>query len=504
MRAILVACALLSLSCGIYAGYSTAVIAGAKEGMGKELGFTEEDVGITGILVSSILVGAFFASMVCGPPTDKYGRRPVSLVAAVVATVATFGTFLTPASWGVWAVIVARFVQGTALGVFTFAVPVYVSECSPPRLRGVMGTCFQLSLTFGIFLAYVANVTLKEHWRWQMALCTVPCVAMFCILLFASETPRWLVAQQREEEARPLLESIMGLAHADAEMDAIAEQVALARQRPARGFGVLFTKRLRKPLLIGIVLCFAQQATGINAVIFYAPDIIADAGFFDSENPRVDDYILLLIGLWNFLTTVFALKLVSKFGRRPLMLVSVTVMSLALSVLAASFFLTDDKGIIKVGWLAPVSLGALFVYIGFFEFGPGPLFFLMLSELFPVDVRAVASSLTTAVQWVVNITVSATFPLLSKRLGPEWAFAFYGGVGVIVVLLLASVLVETKDKTLEQIQDELAGRTAPPPPDAFSSYQALDDDAAITVNDQRLYVDSDLARPYESTRDEIY
>ena len=391
------------------------------------------------LVVSGVLVGAVLGAAVGGKLADRLGRRRLIFITAGVFVVGAVGMGFSP---GVWWLIGFRFLAGVGIGIASIVGPLYISETAPPKIRGSVVSFNQLAITSGILIAYLVGYALSFSggWRWMLGLGAVPALALGIGMLFMPESPRWLVAHGEEEEARDVLERI------DDSIDhnEVIESIRDAIRQESGGSSELLKAWLRPALIVGISLAVFQQITGVNTVIYYAPTIFHATGFGGSAS------ILgtVGVGIVNVLLTVAAILLVDRVGRRPLLLVGLAGMVLSLGILGLAFLLPALSGI--VGWIA---IGSLAMYIAFFAVGLGPVFWLLISEIYPLEVRGAAMSVASVGNWASNLLVSLTFLSLVGAIGRPFTFWLYAVVGVASLVFVYLLVPETKGRSLEDIQN---------------------------------------------------
>ncbi|HJW70453.1 MAG TPA: sugar porter family MFS transporter [Candidatus Binatia bacterium] len=416
-------------------GYDTGVISGAILYIKKE--FPIDDT-TEGLVVSAVTVGALFSAMIAGVLADRSGRRLTNIAAGIVFAVASI---LCAVANSVATLIAGRFLVGCGIGLTSVGGPMYIAEASPARVRGTFVSLFQLAITVGILLAYIVCAVLapSSAWRWMLGLAALPGLLLALGMLFMPESPRWLVKQGHRREARAVLAQI------DPHGDPDTALAQLERDLAAAGQGTwseLTRRSLRPALIVGIGLAVFQQVTGINAVIYYAPQIFQAAGFTSDLTSLA---ATTGIGIINVLATFIAIWLVDRVGRKPLLIAGVLGMVTTLGVLGLAF---RDEAAGNLGSITVVCLAA---YIVFFAFSLGPIVWLMISEIYPLRNRAQAVAVSTASNWGANFLVSLTFPILTSRLGSSPTFFIYAALGVVTLLFVIARVPETKGKTLEEI-----------------------------------------------------
>ncbi len=419
---------------GLIFGFDTAIVAGATRYMKEQFGL---DALQEGWAVGVVLIGCMFGAGLAGPASDRIGRRRLMLAAAVLFLVSAVGCALAP---GMAAFLAFRFVGGLGIGSAAVLSPLYIAEVAPARARGALVSVNQLAIVTGILLAYSVNALFAgagpANWRWMFGVGAVPSVLFFLLLLGVPESPRWLVKNGREDEARAVLARADSPAAAEAGLREIRDALALERG----SFRELFGPAFRRPLLIAVVLAVFQQITGINAILYYAPRIFEGAGF--ARMSAIGQSTL--VGVVNLVFTVVAILLADRVGRRPLLLAATAGMGVSLVLLGAAF---------RSPLLPPTALlFIILLYIAFFASAMGPLVWVVMAEIFPIKVRGAAMGLATLVLWLADFAVTLTFPLLSDRFHPATAFWLYAGMCALDLVFMARFLPETKGRTLEEIE----------------------------------------------------
>jgi len=436
----LVRIALIAAIGGFLFGFDTGVISGAQLFITRDfrLGTTEQSW-----LVGALLVGAVAGAAASGWLSDRLGRRPTKIIAGSVYVVGALAGALAPGS--IW-FIVSRFVLGLAVGTASFVSVEYISEQAPARLRGGVTTFNQVMVTAGIFVAYLVDYLFKGvpgTWRWMVGLAAVPGLALAIGMVTVPESPRWLLAHGREDEARAVLARSRDDDEVRQEVEAVQKVLDQSR---GTGLRDLASPRLRRLMLVGLALAVFQQLIGVNTVIYYSATIFQFTGL------NADSSILraLFVGSTNLVVTVVAVLLLDRVGRRPLLLIGTTGAVLSLVLLGLFFHLRS----LQTG--APwVALVALVAFIASFAIGLGPVFWLMISEIYPLGIRSKAMSVSTVANWSANFLVSYFFLSLTSGIGRAGTFWIYAGLGVIAIVVFAAVVPETKDRSLEEIESEL-------------------------------------------------
>ena len=421
---------------GMLFGYDVGVISGAILFIKKEFSLSPS---LEEIVVSSVLLGSLLGAIAGGVLADRLGRRRLLIVTAIVFGLGAIGAALAPGT--AW-LITARIVAGAAIGIASFVAPLYISEIAPVAIRGKLVSVNQVALTSGIVLSYLIDYAFApfQAWRWMFALAAIPAGAFAIGLLFIPNSPRWLAARGRADQARAVLKRIRDPEQVEGELAEILNSVAQQKGN----WSELLGKPLRMAMIVGIGLAIAQQITGINTVIYYAPTIFKFAGL---SSASVAILASVGVGVVNVLLTLAAMQLIDRVGRRPLLLASLSGMALSLFVFGLAFSLPQFSG--SLGWIA---VGSLMVYVGSFAVGLGPVFWLVLSEIYPLQIRGRAMSIGTIANWSANLIVALSFLTLTQVLGKSGTFWLYGIVTVGAWFFAFYLVPETKGKTLEEIE----------------------------------------------------
>jgi SP family galactose:H+ symporter-like MFS transporter len=432
---------------GLLFGFDTGIIAGAMLFIVPDfhLGPAEQ-----GLVVSAVTFGALFGALVGGSFSDSIGRRPTNIIAGI-----SFigGSLLSAIAPNVEVLVASRVIIGLAIGLTSVAAPMYIAELAPPRQRGRLVSLFQLAVTTGILVSYIVDRALApEHaWRWMLGLAFIPGALLVLGMLPLPESPRWLLKRGGEKAARQVLSMLRPLEEIDADVEEIRED--LEHNQPT-GWTELLLPGLRPALLVGVGLAVFQQVTGINTIIYYAPQIFQTAGL---DNATTALAATIGIGVINVLSTLIAIWLVDRVGRRPLLLAGLIGMTVSLAALGVAQRFGSTLGV-NPHSLAPITVGFIGLYIVCFAFSLGPVVWLMISEIFPNRARARASAISTSANWMANFLVSLSFPLLQVMMGPSLWF-LYAAMGVGAFIFVARYVPETKGKSLEEISRQW--RTGP-------------------------------------------
>jgi len=430
---------------GMLFGYDVGVISGAILFVKKDFSLSPS---LEEIVISSVLLGSLIGAIAGGVLADRWGRRRLLIITASVFGIGAIGAALSPdTAW----LIVARILAGAAIGVASFVAPLYISEIAPVAIRGRLVSVNQVALTSGIVISYLIDYAFAGAgaWRWMFAMAVVPAAAFGIGLLFIPESPRWLIGRGLADKARAVLSRIRAPDQVQAEF----AQIQQSAQQQKANWAELLGPVIRPAMIVGIGLAIAQQITGINTVIYYAPTIFKFAGL---SSASVAILASVGVGVVNVILTVVAMQLIDRVGRRPLLLVSLASMSASLIVLGLAFKLPQLSG--SLGWIAVTSL---MFYVGSFAVGLGPVFWLILSEIYPLRIRGRAMSVGTVANWSANLIVALSFLTLTHLMGKATTFWLYGIVSIGAWLFAFFLVPETKGKTLEQIEAHWRTRKHP-------------------------------------------
>ncbi|MCU0652309.1 MAG: sugar porter family MFS transporter [Candidatus Omnitrophica bacterium] len=425
---------------GLLFGYDTGVISGA-------ILFIKDQFNLTSVIVervvSAVLLGAVIGAAFSGAMADKLGRRRSIVITAVLFSLGAIGSAFAPS---IPVLVLCRFAIGLAIGVASYVAPLYISEISPPDVRGALVSLNQLMITCGIVVSYLVDYMLtlgQQEWRWMFGLGAIPAVILLIGMIYLPETPRWLVTQGLIDKAKNVLSRTGRGRNADLEIENISKTMSDKKCC----WKEVFEPWIRPALFVGIGLAFFQQATGINTIIYYAPTIFEFAGF---GTHRVAILATVGVGVVNVLMTLVAIWLLDKLGRKPLLYIGMTGMALSLGVLGIAFHMTNLSGLLQ--WIA---VGSVLFYIASFAISLGPIFWLMIAEIYPLRVRGRAMSLATVANWGFNMLVAATFLTLTEKLGKAGTFWLFAALSVVGIAFCYLFVPETKGFTLEEIEEHL-------------------------------------------------
>lgn len=485
---------------GFLLGFDSAVISGTVGGIRTYFDMTDWQLGFA---VGCVIFGAMFGNIVAGPLSDKYGRRKLLIVTALLFTISAIWSAL---ATDYISFVIARIIGGVGIGGAILIAPIYIAEIAPPKLRGSLVSLNQLNIVLGISVAYFSNYFLKdiegESWRWMLGVEAIPATIYFFALFTVPRSPRWLILRLNEVTlAKKILVKIGGEEYAETTIREIQRGID---KKDAKGtYADFFSKRMSTIIIIAFGLAFFQQITGINAIFYYAPTIFEQAG------GSTDSSFLqaIVVGLTNLIFTFVAIYLIDKLGRKPLLLIGTSAMAIALTMATVAFnnasyslneitlakvgneeikakinelngatFSSQKELFNNVGPLlteaqfiyfqqnevknfisidATLVLIAILLYVAAFAISLGPVMWTMLSEIFPSNVKGIAISIVGFFNSLVSYSVTQFFPWELTNLGPTITFAIYAGFATLSILFVYKYIVETKGKTLEEVQELL-------------------------------------------------
>jgi sugar porter (SP) family MFS transporter len=421
---------------GFLFGFETVVISGAEQTLEQ---FWQLNSLSQGLTVASSIFGTVFGALFAGFPARKYGRKKTLQVLSLFFIVAALGcAFVT--AWGGF--IAFRIIGGLAVGASSVIAPMYISEISPARLRGRLTGSFQVSIVTGIMVAYLTNylfthLQLPDAWRWMLGVMVVPAALFSILLLGIPESPRWLILNNDEAAARPIL-ARLGETDLTAAIGAIQDSVKQHRES-------LFQRRYAKPILYAMLLAMFNQLAGINAILYYAPRIFQLAGFDKSQSFSQPIYI----GVANLVFTLLAMTMIDKFGRKTLLIIGSLgmILFLTLTAFALKGNSTGNNHLLLY----------LIGFIAFFAFSQGAVIWVFISEIFPNSVRSQGGSLGSTTHWVMAAIITSIFPSIveGNQDGGFYSFIFFALMMFLQLIFVWRVMPETKGRTLEEIQKDL-------------------------------------------------
>ncbi|MEZ5103114.1 MAG: sugar porter family MFS transporter [Draconibacterium sp.] len=420
---------------GLMFGFETAVINGAIHYVSAHF---KLDAFMKGFVVSIALAGCVVGALLISRPADKYGRRYMLKIMAFLFLISMLGTGLAN---NIWVFIVARFVGGLAVGGASVLTPMYISEVSPPNIRGRLVATNQLAIVTGILVAffsdYVIDSVFHGSWRWMFLAGVIPSSVLFGLLFFIPRSPRWLIKVAREGEARSVIERVNP--GEDVDELVVSIQESIKKEKRIKNISI-FGKSYLRLAIIGVAVGMFNQFAGINVIMYYSTDIFRDAGF-SNESALLQS---VLIGVTNLLFTILAMVFIDRFGRKFLLYVGASGMSVFLGLFSWAFIADFKSGFIL--------LALLIGYIAFFAFSQGAVIWVILSEMFPTSVRSQGTAIGSFSHWIFNFGIALLFPVLSVKLGVGTVFVFFTVATILSLLFYRFALIETKGKTLEEIE----------------------------------------------------
>src|ERR1700756_4667434 len=429
---------LTSALAGFLFGFDTVVISGAEKTIQALWGLSDN---LHGVAMASALYGTVVGSLIGGWPADRFGRKATLLWIGVLYLLGAAGSAL---ATNVWIFIAARFVGGLGIGISTVVAPMYISEIAPPQHRGRLAGMFQFNIVFGILVAFVSNALLagigSNAWRWMLGVAAFPSIlyAIFCF--FLPESPRWLLSRKRDREGGL---KILQLVQPDAprsEIEAEADEIITLSADQVES-GHFWTKRLRKPILLAILIAFFNQLSGINAILYFAPRIFELTGL----GAKAALLQSIGIGLTNLIFTFVGLWLIDRLGRRTLLYIGSVGYIISLGLVAWAFF-TQHYSIVPI---------CIFAFIAAHAIGQGTVIWVFISEIFPNRHRAEGQTLGSFTHWIFAALLTTFFPPMVNVFPPGYVFSFFSFMMVLQLIWVKMWVPETKGVPLEQIQHQL-------------------------------------------------
>ncbi len=430
---------------GFLFGFDTAVISGTTEALKTTFRLNENFLGFT---VAIALIGTIIGSIFAGKPADIWGRKRALMVLAVLYFIGALGSAL---AWNWYSFLAFRLLGGLAVGGASVVSPLYIAEISPARFRGRLVAAQQLNIVLGILVAFLSNYLIAQmnlgaaEWRWMLAIQVVPSALFFFLLFPTPESPRWLMARSRVDEARSVLSKI-GVDGSGIDEELADIQRSLDLEHHEQGDS-LFQAKYQRPIFLAVAIAMFNQLSGINALMYYAPKIFEMAGAGKGSALLQS----VAVGGTNLLFTMLAMTVIDHFGRRKLILIGTVGYLISLGATAWAFY-TYGTEFTPTGSL--VVLASLLMFIAAHAFGQGAVIWVFISEIFPNRVRAQGQALGSTTHWVMAALITWTFPLIASSSGGH-AFAFYAVMMFVQLLWALFLMPETKGVPLEAIQRKL-------------------------------------------------
>jgi sugar porter (SP) family MFS transporter len=429
---------LTSALAGFLFGFDTVVISGAEKTIQALWGLSP---GLHGIAMASALYGTVVGSLLGGWPADRFGRKATLLWIGVLYFLGALGSALAP---NVAVFILARVIGGLGIGISTVVAPMYISEIAPPQHRGRLAGMFQFNIVFGILVAFVSNALLAgigvNAWRWMLGVAAFPSVLYTLLCLGLPESPRWLLVKKNDREKGLQVLQRIEPDVPRAQITAEAETIIAASSEQFTS-GQFWTKRLRKPILLAILVAFFNQLSGINAILYFAPRIFeltglgAKAALLQSIGIGITNLVFTFVGLW----------LIDRLGRRTLLYIGSFGYIASLGLVAWAFF---------AGHLAIVPV-CIFAFIAAHAIGQGAVIWVLISEIFPNRHRAEGQTLGSFTHWIFAALLTTFFPKMVTAFPPGYVFLFFAGMMVLQLIWVKTMVPETKGVPLEEIQKQL-------------------------------------------------
>ncbi|AGX41210.1 sugar porter family MFS transporter [Clostridium saccharobutylicum] len=430
---------------GLLFGYDTGVISGAILFIEKQMNLNSWQQGW---IVSSVLLGAVLGAAIIGPMSDKYGRKKLILLSSLIFFVGALGSAFSPEFW---TLMLSRIVLGIAVGASSALIPTYLAELSPAEKRGSMSSLFQLMVMSGILLAYITNYSfsgLYSGWRIMLGFAAIPAAILFLGALILPESPRFLVKDGRLDEAKEVLIQM----NKNNQSIVKKELIQIKKQAEIKSGGIkeLFGNFVRPALIIGFGLAVFQQVMGCNTVLYYAPTIFTNVGF------GVQAALLahIGIGIFNVIITAIAVAIMDKIDRKKMLIYGAIGMGVSLIIMSVSMKFSNGSFTASI-----ICVIALTIYIAFFSATWGPVMWVMIGEVFPLNIRGLGNSFSSVINWASNMVVSLTFPTLLDYFGTGSLFIGYGIICFVAIWFVKSKVFETRNRSLEEIEATLRARS---------------------------------------------
>jgi SP family sugar:H+ symporter-like MFS transporter len=446
---------------GFLFGFDSGVINGTVDAL--QAAFNSNAVG-TGFNVASVLIGCAIGAFFAGMLADKFGRKYALIGAAIAFIVSAWGSGISSSSAEF---VIYRLLGGLAVGAASILSPAYIGEIAPPNIRGRLISLQQLAIVLGLFLAFFSNYNLAsaaggtsaefwwgfDAWQWMFWVELIPASVFFFSLLFIPESPRYLVAVNKSEKATKVLASITNLENARKQVEEINKTVLHERKPRFSDIINKKTKKIHPIVWVGIGLAMLQTFTGIDVVFYYGAVLWQAAGFTEGDALLAN----VIIGGINIGFTVWAMFLVDRVGRKPLLLIGGLGQAVMLGLMAVIFTISSEEAAEGIEMGETVGIMALLAAIGFIAFFAltwGPVMWVMLGEMFPNKFRGAALAVAGMSNWLANFLVNITFPVLLTRFGLGVSYGIYAVFGVVAFIFVFRYVNETKGKTLEEISLE--------------------------------------------------
>ncbi len=442
---------------GFLFGFDSGVINGTVSALGNA--FNSSSVA-TGFNVASVLLGCALGALAAGPLADKFGRRAIMIITAIIFAISAFGSGISESSAEF---IFYRLFGGLGIGAASVLAPAYIAEVAPPALRGRLATLQQLAIVLGLFAAFLSNYLIADAagsaqnilmldiaaWRWMFWAELLPAVLFLVGVLFIPESPRYLVAPGKVDDAKTVFSKISN-DNIDAQISDVKRSLHSDTKPSIRDLFINNSKKVHPIVWVGVALSVFQQFVGINVVFYYGSELWQAAGFDESQSL----FINVLAGTTNIVSTFIAIALVDKIGRKPLLLVGSIGMFISLSALTYIFGSAGLDEASKLALSDNMGTFALIManlFVVFFGLSWGPVVWVLLGEMFNNRIRGAALAVAASAQWIANFAITMTFPIMLANIGLAGAYGFYALSALISIFFVVKYIKETRGKTLESM-----------------------------------------------------
>ncbi|SHJ16064.1 MFS transporter, sugar porter (SP) family [Arenibacter nanhaiticus] len=422
---------------GFLFGFDTVVISGADKKL--QMLWGSSDVFHGTVVMAMALWGTVVGALFGGLPANRLGRKKTLIWIGVLYSVSALGSAFSndPITFATF-----RFIGGLGVGASTIAAPAYISEIAPAKDRGKLVGLYQFNIVFGILVAFLSNYLLsgigENAWRWMLGVEAVPAVIYTIFVFGVPRSPRWLLTKQRHEEAKQVLQLI----NPGQDVAKLMSEINMENENKSSGEGI-FMKKYRFPLILAFCIAFFNQASGINAFLYYAPRILEESGLGESTALLSS----IGIGVTNLLFTLLGIFLIDRFGRKQLMYLGSFGYIVSLSLVSCAFFFH---------WEGMAVAIFLFLFIAAHAIGQGTVIWVFISEIFPNHLRGSGQSFGSSVHWILAAIIPSMIPVLFTAIGAGTVFAFFAFMMVLQLLFVAFIMPETKGRSLEELSKSLS------------------------------------------------
>lgn len=435
--------AIIAATGGLLFGFDTGVISGALPFLKDYWNLSDASMEW---ITTTVLIGAVLGAITSGKLSDYLGRKKMIIINAIIFAAGALGCAF---AWNIEVLIIMRILIGIAIGITSYVVPMYIAEISPSRSRGLLVTLNQLMITIGILISYITDYWLSndadlESWRWMFLVGFFPALVLLIGMFFLPETPRWLMIKNRWEEGKKVLLKVEDPDRVEQTLSDIRQEIDFFATNKT-STNEVFKPWLRPALIITVGIFFFQQFSGVNTIIYYSPIIFQMAGIVSNTQSILPS---ILIGGVNVLACFVSVLLLDRVGRRKLYLIGITGMIPSIAMLGICFYFKDALGA-SLPFFAVLSI---VFYIIFIAISLAPLGWLLISEVFPLNVRGVGMSIGSLAHWGFNAVIAFTFLKLVNSIGIASTFWFYSFICLAGLIWGYFYIPETKGKSLEDIE----------------------------------------------------